>query len=58
MSVARFLETTLSHLSGALEQAEQTRRSTGDPRAKLISALLLTIAAVSARRWEVVRSAA
>jgi len=53
MTVARVLESTLGHLSGTLEQAESTLRTGGDPRVKVISALLLTLAAVSARRWEV-----
>jgi cobalt ECF transporter T component CbiQ len=48
------LEKTLAHLSETLQQAEQTRRTALDPRVKVTGALMLTIAAVSARRWEAV----
>jgi cobalt ECF transporter T component CbiQ len=58
---ARVLEKTLAHLSGTLEQAEQTHQNaTGlsgaqsvDPRVKVIGALLLTVLAVSARHLEI-----
>jgi len=53
MTVTRVLESTLSQLSGTLEQAETKFQTNGDPRVKVIGALLVTAAAVSARRWEI-----
>jgi cobalt ECF transporter T component CbiQ len=57
----RLLEKTLRHLSATLEEAEQTHlhaseRSAArsiDPRVKVVGALLLTIASISAHRLEV-----
>jgi cobalt ECF transporter T component CbiQ len=54
MTVTRVLENTLSQLSATLEGAEPARQAAFDPRVKVIGALVLTVAAVSARRWEVI----
>jgi len=59
---ARVLEKTLAHLSGTLEQAEQAHRSALgmapvqllDARIKVVSAVLITVAAVSCRRLEII----
>jgi cobalt/nickel transport system permease protein len=51
------IERTLSHLAGTLEQAEQTETQkifVIDPRVKVVGALLLTIAAVSCARWQII----
>lgn len=50
----RLFEKTLEHLSTTLERAEQVRSQDVDARVKVVSALLLTIAAVSSSRVEVV----
>jgi cobalt ECF transporter T component CbiQ len=53
MTVARVLESTLSHLSATLDQAGQTSKTAADPRVKVIGALALTISAVTSRHWQV-----
>jgi cobalt ECF transporter T component CbiQ len=53
MTVTRVLESTLFHLSATLDQAGQTHKTTADPRVKVIGALVLTVAAVTARHWQV-----
>ncbi len=50
----RVFEKTLSHLASTLERAEQVRSQQVDARVKVLSALLLTIAAVSSSRLEIV----
>lgn len=50
----RVLEKTLAHLAATLEHAEHVRALNIDPRVKVVGALVLTIAAVSSRRVEVV----
>jgi energy-coupling factor transporter transmembrane protein EcfT len=50
----RVLEKSLAHLSGTLERAEHLRALHIDARVKVVSALLLTVAAVSSRRLDVV----
>jgi len=53
MNVSRVLESTLSQLTGTLAQSETTLKTGGDPRVKVIGALLVTVAAVSVRRWAI-----
>jgi energy-coupling factor transporter transmembrane protein EcfT len=50
----RVLEKTLAHLAGTLEHAEHVHTLNIDARVKVIGALLLTIAAVSSRRLDIV----
>jgi cobalt/nickel transport system permease protein len=53
---ARLVERTLSHLSATLEQAEQANRAAEqsiDPRVKVGGAVMLTFAAVSSRRLDI-----